>query len=86
MIQMDKQLYYIDHRLAKQLVLVHLNAHHRYLRLTMGGKPLPKVLPLKDLQPQEHLHIDDYLKILQKEAMSIAYYRQLMWMQSGDVA
>jgi hypothetical protein len=30
--------------------------------------------------------MQDYLKALQEEAISIAHYRQLMWMQSGDVA
>lgn len=86
MIQLDKHLYYLDHRLAKRLVLVHLDAHQRCLRVTVDGKSIPKVLPLKDLHPQEHLDIHQYLKLLQIEAMSIAAYRQLLWMQSGEVA
>jgi len=32
------------------------------------------------------MRLFDYLKILQREAMSIAHYREMMWRQSGDVA
>ncbi len=85
MIQVDKHLYYIDHKLAKSPVLVHLDTHNHCLRVTLNGKPIPKALPLKDLHPDQ-LDIQDYLKILQEESISIAYHRQMMWMQSGEAA
>jgi hypothetical protein len=53
--------------------------------VTLDGKPLAKPLPLKDLQPPQ-LDLQDYLKILQEEAMSIAAYRHMQWMQSGEAA
>lgn len=79
-IQVDKHVYYIDHKLAKRSVLVHLDAHKRCLRVTLEGKPLPK-----DLHA-EQLDLHDYLKALQQEALSIARYRQMMWLQSGQGA
>lgn len=84
-IQVDKHIYYVNHKLAKRLVLVHLDAVKRCLYITLDGKPLVKALPLKGLHA-EQLAMQDYLKLLQQEAMSIAYYRQMVWMQSADVA
>jgi hypothetical protein len=85
MIQVDKHTYYVDQKLAKHSVLVHLDGANQCLRVTLDGKPLAKPLPLKDLQPTQ-LDLHDYLKILQQEAMSIAAYRHMLWMQSGEVA
>lgn len=84
-IQVDKHTYYVDRKLAKCRVLVHLDGQKRCLRLSIDGKVHPKSLPLKDLHPDE-MDLQDYLKVLQNEAMSIAYYRRSVWMQSGDVA
>jgi len=84
-IQVDKHTYYIDRKLAKHPVLVHLDGTSRCLHITIDGKPHPKPLDLKDLHPDE-MDLQDYLKILQKEAMSITHYRHMLWMQSGDVA
>lgn len=64
---------------------MHLDATQRCLRVTVDGVALEKPLPLKDLHP-EHMPLFDYLKILQREALSIAHYREMMWRQSGDVA
>lgn len=36
-IQVDKHVYYVDKKLAKRRVLVHLDATHRCLRVTMDG-------------------------------------------------
>jgi hypothetical protein len=84
-IQVDKHIYYVDHRLDKRSVLVHLDAHQRCLRVTLDGKLLPKALSLKGLRT-EPLELQDYLKVLQEEAISIAHYRHMVWMQSGEVA
>lgn len=84
-IQVDKHEYYVDEKLAKQSVLVHLDAHQHCLWVSLDGHPLPKKLPLKGLIDGP-LALPDYLKILQEEAMSIAHYHQLLWMQSGDAA
>jgi hypothetical protein len=84
-IQIDKHLYYIDTKLAKRSVLVHLDAHKRCFRVSVDGKALPKILPIKDLL-EEPLPIQDYLEHLQREAISIARYREMRWMQSGEVA
>lgn len=85
MIQVDKHVYYVDKKLAKRSVLVHLDATKRCLRVTVDGVLLAKPLPLKDLH-EEQLPLFDYLKILQREAISIAHYREMMWRQSGEVA
>jgi len=84
-IQVDKHVYYVDGKWAKRRVLVHVDAHQRCLRLTADGKHLPKVLPLKGLH-DEQLDLQRYLSLLQDEARSIAHYRQIAWMKSGDVA
>jgi transposase InsO family protein len=84
-IQVDKHTYYIDQKLAKRSVLVHLDGDKRCLRVSLDGQPHPKRLPLKELHPDE-MALQDYLKILQDEAMSIAYYRHTVWMQSAQVA
>jgi hypothetical protein len=84
-IQVDKHVYYVDHRLDKRSVLVHLDAHNRCLRVTLDGKLLPKALALKGLH-DEPLAMQAYLKVLQEEAISIAHYRHMVWMQSGEVA
>lgn len=84
-IQVDKHIYYINRKLSKRPVLVHLDGTNRCLRITIDGKPHPKPLDLKDLHPDE-MDLQDYLKILQEEAMSIAHYRHMRWMQSGDAA
>jgi len=84
-IQVDKHTYYVSEKLAKRSVLVHLDAHSQCLRVTLEGKPLQKVLPLRDLHADK-LELQNYLKILQQEALSIAYYRQMVWMKSGNAA
>jgi hypothetical protein len=84
-IQVDKHVYYVSQHLAKRAVLVHLDAQKHCLRVTVDGKPLPKELPLKDLH-KETLELQAYLKILQEEALSIAHYRHMLWMQSGEAA
>lgn len=84
-IQVDKHTYYVDQKLAKQRVLVHLDGHNRCLHVTLDGKLIPKPLPLKDIHP-DHMDLQDYLLVLQQEAMSIASYRHRVWMQSGEVA
>jgi hypothetical protein len=53
-IQVDKHIYYVGQKLAKQPALVHLDGHNRCLRVTVDGKLVQKVLPLKDL-PVEKL-------------------------------
>lgn len=84
-IQVDKHVYYVDESLAKQGVLVHLDAHDRCLRLTLEGKVLPKVLALKGLH-DDVLALQTHLKLLKEEAVSIARYREMLWMQTGDIA
>lgn len=84
-IQVDKQTYYIGTDFAKRSVLVHLDAQKQCLWVTLEGKVLPDALELKDLYP-EQLPLQDYLKLLQKEAISIAYYRHMVWMQSSEGA
>lgn len=63
--------------------MVQLDAQQRGLRVMLDGKPLPKVLPLKDLPPDQ-LDLHEYLQVLQQEAISIAFHRHRLWMQSGD--
>jgi hypothetical protein len=84
-IQIDKHVYYVGEKLAKQAVLVHLDAHQQCLWVSLDGKPLPKPLPLKGLHDGP-LELQDYLKLLQEEAVSIAHYREMLWMQSADAA
>lgn len=84
-IQVDKQVYYVDKKLAKRPVLVHLDAVHRCLRVSVDGVALSKPLPIQDLEA-DHLSTQAYLKRLQQEAISIARYREMRWMQSGDAA
>jgi len=84
-IQVDKHVYYVDKQLTKRSVLVHLDATKRCLWVTVDGVALAKLLPLKDLH-DEQMPLFDYLKVLQQEAMSIAYYREMTWRQSGEVA
>jgi len=84
-VQVDKHTYYVDDKLAKRAVLAHLDAAKRCLRVTVDGVALAKSLPLKDLHA-ERLALFDYLKILQREAMSIAHYREMVWRQSSEVA
>lgn len=84
-IQVDKYTYYIDRNLAKRPVLVHLDGNNCSFRLTLDGKPHPKILTVKNLHPDK-MDLQDYLKALQEEAMSIARYRHRMWMQSNEVA
>ena len=84
-IQVDKQTYYIGTHLAKRSVLVHLDAQKQCLWVTLEGKALPNALQLKDLYP-EQLPLQDYLKLLQREAISIAFYRHTVWMQSSEGA
>lgn len=82
-IQVDKHTYYVSQKLAKRPVLVHLDATRQCLHVTLDGQPVSKPLPLKDLHP-DPLDLQDYLKILSEEAMSIAYYRRSLWMQTGE--
>lgn len=84
-IQVGKHTYYVDKQLAKCPVLAHLDATQRCLQVTVDGVALAKTLPLKDLHA-ERLPLFDYLKILQREAISIAHYREMVWRQSGEVA
>lgn len=84
-IQVDKHTYYVDRKLAKRPILVHLDGHNRCLRVTVDGKLLPKALPLQETHPDQ-MDLQDYLPLLQREAMSIAAYRHMVWMQSGDAA
>lgn len=84
-IQVDKHVYYVDEKLAKRPVLVHLDAVKRCLRVTVDGVALAKALPLKDLHA-ERMPLFAYLKRLQREALSIAHYREMLWRQSGEVA
>lgn len=84
-LQVDKNVYYVDQKLAKRAVLVHLDAKHRCLRVTLEGVAVPKVLPLQDLQPESML-LFDYLKHLKEEATSIAFYRETLWRKSGEAA
>ena len=83
-IQVDKHVYYVDKNLEKQFVLTHLDAKKRCLYITLDGMQIGKPLPLQDLH-DEKMSRSDYLKILQKEAMSIANYREMMWQKSGEV-
>jgi hypothetical protein len=62
-----------------------LDAPQRCLHVTLDGVRIAHPLPLKDLHA-EHMSLFDYLNILQQEAISIAYYRELHWRQSGEVA
>ena len=84
-IQVDKHTYYIDQKLAKCRVLLHLDGHNQCLHITLDGKMLPKSLPLKAIQPNT-MDLQDYLKVLQQETMSIAAYHRMVWMQSADAA
>lgn len=84
-IQVDKHVYYIDRKLGKRPVLVHLDAERHCLWVTIDGQPWEKPLPLKGLQA-DPMDLQAYLKVLQAEARSIAIYRQLLWRQSADVA
>lgn len=84
-VQIDKHLYYVDEKLAKHTVLIHLDAYARCFRVMLEGELLPRVLPLKGLY-DEQLELHDYLRLLQQEAVSIAAYRQQVWMRSGEVA
>jgi hypothetical protein len=84
-IQIDKHTYYVDQKLAKHSVLVHLDGHDQCLRITLDGKVLPKPLPLKEIHP-DHMDLQDYLKVLQQEAISIAAYRHMVWTQSAEAA
>jgi hypothetical protein len=84
-IQVDKHVYYVDEKLAGHGVLVHLDAHQQCLHVSLEGKRLPKVLPLKGLHDGS-LDLQDYLKVLREEAISIAHYREMVWMKSGDAA
>lgn len=84
-VQIDKHLYYIDYKLAKQQVLLHLDAEKRCLFITIDGQSLPKRLSLQGLYAEE-LDLQSYLRLLQEEARSIAHYRQMLWQQTGEVA
>jgi hypothetical protein len=84
-IQIDKHIYYINYKRAKQNVLVHLDAHRRCLWISWEGLKLPKRLPLQGLQ-SEYLDLGTYLRVLQDEARSIAAYRRMLWQQTSEVA
>lgn len=84
-IQIDKHLYYVDEKLAGQAILLHLDAQQRCLHISLNGKRLAKVLPLKGLHDGP-LDLQDYLGVLREEAISIAQYRAMLWMQSGEAA
>ena len=84
-IQVDKHIYYVDERLAKYPVLVHLDGEKRCFRVTVDGLPHAKSLPLKGLY-DDSMNLHDYLKLLQEEAQNIAHYHHMVWMRSGDVA
>jgi hypothetical protein len=71
--------------LAKHTVLIQLDAYARCFRVMLEGELLPRVLPLKGLY-DEQLELHDYLRLLQQEVVSIAAYRQQVWMRSGEVA
>ncbi|MBI5928303.1 MAG: transposase [Chloroflexi bacterium] len=68
---------------TQQAVLVQLDAQQRGLQIMLDGKPFPKVLPLKEL-PSDQLDLHNYLQVLLQEAISIAFHRHRLWMQSGD--
>ena len=84
-IQIDKRLHYVDEKLAVQTILLHLDAQQRCLHISLNGKRLTKVLPLKGLHDGS-LDLQDYLGVLREEAMSIAQRRAMLWMQSGEAA
>lgn len=84
-IQVDKHVYYIDEKLARQSALVHLNGYHKRFLITVNGKLLPKPLAIKDILPDQ-LDLQAYLKVLQEEARSIADYRRMVWMKTGEAA
>ena len=83
-IQVDRHVYYVDSKLAKQPVLVHLDAQKQCLWVSNEGKPVKK-LPLKGVYEDE-IDLQDYLLLLQDEARSIERYRQMVWQQIGEVA
>ena len=67
-LQIDKHVYYIDQNLAKQRVLVHLDAEKPCLWVSHEGKPV-KQWPIKGLSDGE-LDLQAYLLMLQDEARS----------------
>ena len=84
-IQIDKHIYYLDYKLKKQQVLVHLDADKRSFWVSLDGVILSKKLPIQGLHPQ-HMNLQDYLRALQREAMSIAHYRRMRWRQTAETA
>lgn len=84
-LQVDKHSYYVGQALAKRAALLCLDAQQRCLRVTVEGHATPLVLPLKGVYP-EQLALHDFLNRLQDEALTIARHRQLLWMQSPEVA
>ena len=84
-VQIDKHIYYVNYKRAKQNILVHLDAQRRCLWVSWEGVKLPKKLPLQGIQP-DNLPLPAYLRLLQDEARSIAAYRRMLWQQAGEVA
>lgn len=82
-IQVDKHLYYVDNKLRKQPVLLHLDAQKQCLWLTHEGKSV-KQLALKGVYDAQ-IDLQEYILILQDEARSIERYRHLAWQKIGDL-
>ena len=82
MIQIDQHRYYIDHKLAKQGVLLQMDAEKRVFHVTHEGKTV-KELPIRGLLP-ETMDFQAYLRVMKEEAGQIARYRQMQWEKVGD--
>jgi len=68
--------------LAKQGVLLQLDAETRVFHVTHEGKTV-KELPIRGLLPQT-MDFQAYLRVMKEEAGQIARYRQMQWEKVGD--
>lgn len=83
-IQVDKHHYYIGKEWSKRPVLVRLDAESKSFHILQDGKEI-KRLPMKGLY-NELMPLSSYFNVVQEEARTIAYYRQMHWKKIGEVA
>lgn len=83
-IQIDKYTYYVDKGLAKQRVLVHLDAEQQAFLMSCAEK-IVKQLDIKGVITEE-LDFGTYLIVMKQEARSIDWPLQTTWRKTGDFA
>jgi len=83
-IQVDQHTYYVDSKLHRQPVLVHLDAENEAFFISCDDTVLKKC----DIKGRlaDEMDFQSYLLALKQEARRIEWHRLTTWYKTGDIA